>query len=74
MTKIQVELATFCVDTCLCSVTVSDWFQNNISVLYVERAKCWFQLTHISYCLSLASDPVAIWGTGVEGSKTNFRA
>lgn len=71
---IQVELATFCVDTRLCSVTISSWFQNNISVLYVERAKHWFQLTHISYCLSLASDPAAIWGAGVESSKTIFRA
>lgn len=48
MTKIQVELAVFYVDTGLCSVTISNWFQNNISELYMERAKCWFQLTHIS--------------------------
>lgn len=69
MTQTQVELATSCVDTCLGGITVGECFQNGISVLYLERAKCWFQLTHISYCLSLASAP-----TGAEGSQTIFRA
>lgn len=64
MTEIEVELDTFCVYTCLSSVTVNDRFQSNIPVLYEERAKCWFRLTHISYCLSPASDPVAILGLG----------
>lgn len=64
MTKIEVELATFCVDTCLSSVTIYDGFQSNIPVLYEERAKCWFRLTHISYCLSPAGGPVAILGLG----------
>lgn len=49
MTKIEVELIAFCVDTCLSSVTVNDRFQSNIPVFYEERAECWFQLTYISY-------------------------
>lgn len=64
MTKIEVELATFCVGTHLSSVTINDRFQSNILVLYEERAKCWFRLTHISYCLSPVSDPVAILELG----------